>query len=53
MTYKIECPKCDRTNFIDSEDLPANACDDNEYECRNCGYVFKFGWYAEIELREE
>jgi hypothetical protein len=48
----IDCPKCGENNDLDCDDLPANACDDNEdYECKHCEHVFSIGWSAEAELR--
>ena len=49
--FEIECPHCEVVNQIDGEDLPDRACDDGEHECDYCGMTFKFGWYAELELR--
>ena len=47
----IECPKCDEVNDLDSDDLPANACDSTDYKCVKCKHVFQIGWCAEAELR--
>ena len=47
----IDCPECGKNNDIDGEDLPSRACDDGDYECVHCEYVFSIGWFAEIELR--
>jgi len=46
----IECPNC-KTNQDVTDDLPANACDSEEFECPNCEHVFLIGWYATAEVR--
>ena len=48
---EIDCPKCEKNNDLNSDDLPYRACDDKEYECKDCGHVFSIGWSAEAELR--
>lgn len=47
----IDCPECGKNNDLDNEDLPSNACDDTDIECKHCEYVFSVGWYAVAELR--
>jgi len=50
---EIECPHCGTLCQIDGEDLPSDACDNEEYECNHCGHVFEIGWHAEVELRSK
>jgi len=49
----IGCPKCGFDQELDYDALPAMACDDKDYECRNCEHVFSIGWYAEAEVRDD
>ena len=51
MMMNIECPRCDFDNEVDTEALADNACDSVDFECCQCDYVFKIGWFAEVELR--
>jgi len=48
---EIECPECKKTNEVEGDDLPANACDDIEFECSYCQHNFMIGWFADVELR--
>ena len=47
----IDCPKCEKNNEVDGEDLPERACDDAIFKCLWCDHDFSIGWFAEIELR--
>ena len=47
----IECPECKKNNYLEYDDLPDRACEDEDYECKFCQFEFKIGWRAEAELR--
>jgi len=47
----FECPKCKKETEIEGEQLPDCACEDEEWECLECGYETKIGWYATVEER--
>lgn len=52
MYCDIECPRCnEEITEVESEDLPANSCDDGEIECPHCENQITVGWVAEVELR--
>lgn len=47
----FECPKCGKEVELEGDDLPDCACDDTAFECEECGYQTKIGWYATVEER--
>jgi predicted nucleic acid-binding Zn ribbon protein len=47
----IDCPSCGKNSELDSDDLPHDACDHEEYECKHCEVAFNIGWYATAEVR--
>ena len=49
---EVECPKCNRFQDVDHDDLPRDACDDKDFECNDCEHVFTIGWIAEVEVRQ-
>ena len=51
MGLLFECPECGEVWDITGDDLPERACDDQEWECLQCGYQTKIGWYATVEER--
>jgi len=53
MSGYLDCPKCDKENFIEGEDFPETVCDDEDFECVHCEHEFSFGWYALLEIRDD
>ena len=49
----IDCPKCDKQQELDHDDLPRDACDDSDYECKFYEHVFSIGWSSEAEVRDD
>lgn len=46
----IECPRCGAESDV-TDVLPSMACDENDFECSECGAILKIGWYATAEVR--
>lgn len=48
---EIECEVCNKTKELDADDLPSQACDDEEWTCPHCESVMMIGWYGVAEVR--
>jgi len=48
--YFFDCPKCNKENEIEGEDLPTDCCDTELYECQHCGIYLQVGWEASITV---
>ena len=48
---EIDCPNCNKTLFVEGEDLPECTCDSEEFTCQYCEHEFLIGWSADVEIR--
>ena len=45
---EFDCPKCAKTNEVELDDLPSQACDTELMRCNNCGAKLQVGWVAMV-----